>query len=90
MCFTTDDLKSPFAAWADRIAFERDSLSALDGAVGVSSGPLYATAFLRAAKAAGPVPAMPGVQLREVIVAMRDGNVHRGKAAPGQKTMINT
>ena len=58
-------------------------------AVGASSGPLYATAFLRAGKAAGPRPAMDSDELRSVIVAMRDGIVQRGKAEPGQKTMLD-
>jgi dihydroxyacetone kinase-like protein len=58
-------------------------------AVGASSGPLYATALLRAGKAAGTGTRMPRDQLRDVIVAMRDGIVHRGKAEPGQKTMLD-
>lgn len=58
-------------------------------AVGASSGPLYATAFLRAGKATGPRPSMPRDELRAVIVAMRDGIVQRGKAEPGQKTMLD-
>lgn len=58
-------------------------------AVGASSGPLYATALLRAGKAAGPRAAMPRDELRAVIVAMADGIAHRGKAAPGQKTMLD-
>ena len=59
-------------------------------AVGASSGPLYATAFLRAGKVAGPRPAMPRDDLRQIIAAMRDGVVQRGKAAPGMKTMLDT
>ncbi|MBS3647804.1 dihydroxyacetone kinase subunit L [Pseudaminobacter sp. 19-2017] len=58
-------------------------------AVGASSGPLYATAFLRAGKAAGARPSMTAGELRTVIVAMRDGIVQRGKAEPGQKTMLD-
>ncbi len=58
-------------------------------AVGASSGPLYATGFLRAGKAVGPRLAMPKDDLRLVIVAIRDGIQHRGKAEPGQKTMID-
>lgn len=58
-------------------------------AVGASSGPLYATAFLRAGKAAGAQPSMPREQLRDVIGAIREGIVHRGKAEPGQKTMLD-
>jgi dihydroxyacetone kinase-like protein len=58
-------------------------------AVGASSGPLYATALLRAGKAAGARASMPRDELRSVIVGMRDGIVHRGKAEPGQKTMLD-
>jgi dihydroxyacetone kinase-like protein len=58
-------------------------------AVGASSGPLYATGFLRAGKAVGSRQAMPKDDLRLVIVAIRDGIQHRGKAEPGQKTMID-
>lgn len=58
-------------------------------AVGASSGPLYATALLRAGKAVGPRPSMPRDDLRLVVVAMRDGIVQRGKAEVGQKTMLD-
>ena len=58
-------------------------------AVGASSGPLYATALLRAGKAAGSRPSMPKDELRSVIEAMRDGIAQRGKAEPGQKTMLD-
>ncbi|WP_027166534.1 dihydroxyacetone kinase subunit DhaL [Mesorhizobium sp. WSM3224] len=58
-------------------------------AVGASSGPLYATALLRAGKAAGPSGSMPRSELRTVIAAIRDGIAQRGKAEPGQKTMLD-
>lgn len=58
-------------------------------AVGASSGPLYATGFLRAGKMFGPVTTVPADQLPQMIVAIRDGIVHRGKAVPGQKTMLD-
>lgn len=58
-------------------------------AVGASSGPLYATAFLRAAKAAGPRAAMPRSETPALICAIAEGISHRGKAEPGQKTMID-
>jgi dihydroxyacetone kinase-like protein len=58
-------------------------------AVGASSGPLYATGLLRAGKAAGARTSMQRDELRSVIVAIRDGIVHRGKAEPGQKTMFD-
>ena len=58
-------------------------------AVGASSGPLYATGILRAGKALGAVNEVPTAQALQIIVAMRDGIVHRGKAVPGQKTMLD-
>lgn len=56
-------------------------------AVGASSGPLYATALLRAGKAAGP--SMTRDHGPALIVAMAEGIAHRGKAVPGQKTMMD-
>lgn len=56
-------------------------------AVGASSGPLYATALLRAGKAAGV--SMTRDQGPALIVAMAEGIAHRGKAVPGQKTMMD-
>ncbi|MFO1202162.1 MAG: dihydroxyacetone kinase subunit DhaL [Tabrizicola sp.] len=130
--FTTDDLKSLFAAFATRMAAERDHLCALDGAIGdgdhgiameqgmaaaakaaaeaegtlqdicntaakaflnaigASSGPLYASGLLRAGKALGPLTSISPAQLLQIIPAIRDGIVHRGKAEPGQKTMLDT
>jgi phosphoenolpyruvate---glycerone phosphotransferase subunit DhaL len=58
-------------------------------AVGASSGPLYATAFIRAGKVTGQIPTMPRDNLRQVIAAMAEGIAHRGKAVPGQKTMLD-
>lgn len=58
-------------------------------AVGASSGPLYATALLRAGKVAGPRPAMPRAETRALIAAMAEGIAQRGKASPGQKTMLD-
>lgn len=58
-------------------------------AVGASSGPLYATALLRAGKALGPVASVPRAQVLQMIPAMRDGIVQRGRAEPGQKTMLD-
>jgi dihydroxyacetone kinase-like protein len=131
MDFTTTDLRALIAAFAERMAAERDTLCALDGAigdgdhgiameqgmtaaaraaaetdgtlqdicnaaakgflnaVGASSGPLYATGFLRAGKVLGPVNAIPRESLMQIIPAIRDGIVHRGKAEPGQKTMLD-
>ncbi|MCO8272690.1 dihydroxyacetone kinase subunit DhaL [Actinoplanes sp. TRM 88003] len=52
--------------------------------VGGASGPLYGTAFLRMAAAAGDE-----VDLAKVLRAALDGVIARGKAEPGDKTMID-
>ena len=58
-------------------------------AVGASSGPLYATAFMCAAKVAGPRGEMPFEEAPSLIVAMAEGIRSRGKAEPGEKTMVD-
>lgn len=58
-------------------------------AVGASSGPLYATAFMRAGKVAGAHKSMSRSQGKALIVAMAEGISHRGKAVAGQKTMLD-
>ena len=58
-------------------------------AVGASSGPLYATAFLRAGKVAGQRRTMPDTEAKLLIPAMADGITQRGKAEPGHKTMLD-
>lgn len=58
-------------------------------AVGASSGPLYATAFLRAGKVAGQRRTMPAEEGKLLIPAMAEGITQRGKAEPGQKTMLD-
>lgn len=58
-------------------------------AVGASSGPLYATAFMRAAKAAGARSDMPLIEAPMLIVAMAEGIRSRGKAEQGEKTMVD-
>lgn len=62
---------------------------ALLNAVGASSGPLYATALMRAGNAAGPRASMPLDETRQLIVAMCEGIVARGKAAEGERTMVD-
>ncbi len=58
-------------------------------AVGASSGPLYATALIRAGKVAGPRVTMSANDGRLLIAAMAEGIAYRGKAEPGQKTMLD-
>lgn len=57
--------------------------------VGGAAGPLYGTAFLRASAAAGDAARLDGGALADVLAAARDGIVARGKAGPGDKTMID-
>ncbi|HEY0002480.1 MAG TPA: dihydroxyacetone kinase subunit DhaL [Actinoplanes sp.] len=57
--------------------------------VGGASGPLYGTAFLRMAAAAGDTGALDPPALAKVLRAGLDGVVARGKAAPGDKTMVD-
>lgn len=57
--------------------------------VGGAAGPLYGTAFLRAATAAGPAPDLDPGTLVTVLTAARDGIVARGKAEVGDKTMVD-
>jgi dihydroxyacetone kinase-like protein len=57
--------------------------------VGGAAGPLYGTAFLRAATAVGDAEALDAGQLAGALAAARDGVVARGKAEPGDKTMVD-
>ncbi len=57
--------------------------------VGGAAGPLYGTAFLRAATAAGDAAELDSGALVAALTAARDGVVARGKAEVGEKTMID-
>ncbi|MDN4615591.1 dihydroxyacetone kinase subunit DhaL [Leifsonia sp. F6_8S_P_1B] len=57
--------------------------------VGGASGPLYGTAFLKAAEPAGAADEIDGATLVAMLRAARDGIVSRGKAEPGDKTMVD-
>ena len=57
--------------------------------VGGAAGPLYGTAFLRAAAALGDAPEVEPATFAGALVAARDGIVARGKAEPGDKTMVD-
>jgi dihydroxyacetone kinase-like protein len=56
--------------------------------VGGAAGPLYGTAFLRAAKASA-VPGLDTPATVALLEAALDGIVARGNAAPGEKTMVD-
>jgi dihydroxyacetone kinase-like protein len=57
--------------------------------VGGAAGPLFGTAYLKAAQAAGDATVLDADTLVAVLTAARDGIVSRGKAAVGDKTMVD-
>ncbi|TFD67830.1 dihydroxyacetone kinase subunit DhaL [Cryobacterium ruanii] len=57
--------------------------------VGGAAGPLYGTAFLKAAGAVGTAQSLDAAALVALVTAARDGIVLRGKAEEGDKTMID-
>lgn len=57
--------------------------------VGGAAGPLYGTAFLRAATAVGDAAEVEPAAWAGALAAARDGIVARGKAEPGDKTMVD-
>jgi dihydroxyacetone kinase-like protein len=57
--------------------------------VGGASGPLFGTAFLKAAVAVSGVQDLDSAALAALLTSARDGIVLRGKAAVGDKTMID-
>lgn len=57
--------------------------------VGGAAGPLYGTAYLRAATAVGDAAALDAPAVAAMLAAARDGIVSRGKAQPGDKTMVD-
>ena len=62
---------------------------ALMSKVGGAAGPLYGTAFLRAATTLGDAADVDSSALAAALAAARDGIVARGKAEAGDKTMVD-
>ncbi|MFE4541646.1 dihydroxyacetone kinase subunit DhaL [Arthrobacter sp. NPDC056727] len=62
---------------------------ALMSKVGGAAGPLYGTAFLRAATTLGDAADVDSAALAAALTAARDGIVARGKAEAGDKTMVD-
>ncbi|RWQ61178.1 dihydroxyacetone kinase subunit DhaL [Mesorhizobium sp.] len=58
-------------------------------AVGASSGPLYATAFMRGAAAVKGKSTLAGADIVALFQAMAQGIQDRGKAEIGEKTMVD-
>ena len=59
-------------------------------AVGSSVGPLYATGFMRGAKAFQGKSELNDVELKDFWVAFVEGIKERGKAEVGDKTMVDS
>ncbi len=57
--------------------------------VGGAAGPLFGTAFLRAATSVGDADTLDGPAVSAALAAARDGVVARGKASAGDKTMVD-
>jgi dihydroxyacetone kinase-like protein len=57
--------------------------------VGGASGPLYGTAFLKAADPVGDADELDATAVVAMLAAARDGIVSRGKAEAGDKTMVD-
>ncbi|MGW4930521.1 dihydroxyacetone kinase subunit DhaL [Agromyces sp. NPDC004153] len=57
--------------------------------VGGAAGPLYGTAYLKGAVAAGSETSLDGSAIAAVLTAARDGIVMRGRAESGDKTMVD-
>jgi len=57
--------------------------------VGGASGPLFGTAYLKAAGAVAGKSELDGAAIVDLLTAARDGIVLRGKAEVGDKTMVD-
>ncbi|CEA07096.1 PTS-dependent dihydroxyacetone kinase, ADP-binding subunit DhaL [Arthrobacter saudimassiliensis] len=57
--------------------------------VGGAAGPLYGTAFLRAATSTGGKAELGGTDVADMVEAALGGLTSRGKAEPGDKTMVD-
>jgi len=68
--------------------FKRTGMT-LVSTVGGASGPLYGTAFLRMSATVGDAEELDGDDLARMLRAALDGVVQRGKASPGDKTMLD-
>jgi dihydroxyacetone kinase-like protein len=61
----------------------------LISSVGAAMGPLYGTAFMRAGNVVDGRQDIDGPILAAMLEAARDGVIARGKASPGDKTMLD-
>jgi dihydroxyacetone kinase-like protein len=75
---------------ADISTLLRTTGTTLVSTVGGASGPLYGTAFLRAASATANKQVLESADVLAMFSAALEGIKARGKAQPGEKTMIDT
>ena len=80
-----DDLPEPAAQIGDLLKLVATTLMST---VGGAAGPLYGTAYLRAAKVTGLTDLDPGAVVAMVEAGL-GGIVARGKATTGEKTMVD-
>lgn len=82
---------------ADYETFDRSSIGSIlkrvgfviAGKVGGVSGPIWGTAFLRAAATAGDKTELTSTELIDVLRAAIDGIMQRGEASLGDKTLLD-
>lgn len=77
------------ASTADPTAAFNTAAKSFLNAVGASSGPLYATAFMRAGAAVKGKATLTQADFVAAFQAMAKGIQDRGKAEPGEKTMVD-
>src|SRR5437588_11498154 len=81
--------KFPAMASMDMATQLRTVGSTLVSTVGGASGPLYGTAYLRAAGALAGKGELTPADVVAMLEAFLGGIVARGKAQPGEKTMVD-
>lgn len=84
-----DALASLDLSAADPTLVLNTAAKAFLNAVGASSGPLYATAFMRAAATVKGKPVLNDADTVAMFQAMARGIQDRGKAEVGEKTMVD-
>ncbi|WP_026449215.1 dihydroxyacetone kinase subunit DhaL [Actinopolyspora mortivallis] len=67
----------------------KTTATSLISSVGGAAGPLFGTAFLRAATAAGERETLDGAAVAALLRAALDGVTARGRAERGDKTMVD-
>jgi dihydroxyacetone kinase-like protein len=87
--FTAVRAKFPTMATMDMATQLKTVGSTLVSTVGGASGPLYGTAFLRAGGAIAGKEDLSGADIVAMLDAFLGGIVARGKAKPGEKTMVD-